>query len=231
MSQDEQKRQSAKRAMQWLEHKIESDQLEPLSLGIGTGSTVNYFIELIETIQDKVNVIVSSSARSSDMLGKKGIAVGDPNSLASLDFYVDGADEINAKGEMIKGGGGAHTGEKIIASLADCFVCLADESKKVDVLGGFPVAVEVLADARSYVSREIVKRYGAQPELRHGFVSDYGHPIIDIHNLDLTHARDVENQINSITGVVENGIFSCNRANFCFVADDKGVDLLEFDGR
>lgn len=225
MSQDEEKRQSAEKAVQWLQHNGDGTLL----LGIGTGSTVNHFIELIAPLKSTLDMVVASSARSRDLLISNGIKVSDPNSVSHLDFYIDGADEINARGEMIKGGGGAQTGEKILANLADCFICLADTSKKVDMLGSFPVAIEVLADARSYVSREIVKRYNAQPELRQGFVSDYGNPMIDVHNLDLTHAREIEDQLNCIAGVVENGIFSCNRADMCFVASHQGIELLELN--
>ena len=224
MSQDNYKRRAAQQAVAL----IGRSEKESLLIGVGTGSTVNHFIACIDPLIERLDLVISSSKESTALLRQKGIRVSDTNGLDRTDFYIDGADEINSRGEMIKGGGGAQTGEKILACVADCFICIVDDSKKVEMLGEFPVAVEVIPEARSYVSREIVKRFKAQPELRHNVVTDRNNPILDIYNLDLTNAREIEEQINSITGVIENGVFSRNRASLALIGGAGGVEQLDF---
>ncbi len=194
-------------------------------LGVGTGSTVNCLIELLSQVELKG--AVASSKVTEDKLIALGIEIYDLNSVGELDLYIDGADEINAKGEMIKGGGGALTREKIVAAASKQFICMVDESKVVDKLGRFPVAIEVLPQARSYVARQLVK-LGAEPVYRTGFVTDYGNQILDTYDLDITDAAALEAKLNNIVGVVCNGIFAAQSASVMLKASASGVDAVKF---
>lgn len=197
----------------------------PMIIGVGTGSTVNYFIDGLATIKQYIDAAVASSVATEKRLKAQGIEVVELNSLSTLDLYVDGADEFNSHGYLIKGGGGALTREKVIATMAAEFICIVDRSKQVDVLGKFPVAVEVLPMARSFVAREIVKLH-ADPVYRVGFLTDNGNVILDIHNLNLLDPVAMEVAINNIPGVVANGIFAKRKADKLLIASDQGVRLL-----
>lgn len=196
-----------------------------MTIGIGTGSTVNYFIAALAKIKSKVKVAVSSSQGSTQQLKAFGIPVTELNNVSQIDLYVDGADEVNAHKQMIKGGGGALTGEKIIATAAKKFICIADRTKQVDVLGKFPVAVEVIPLAHSYVARELVKM-GGQPIYREGFVTDYGNIILDVYNWQIMKPLELETQINQIPGVVTNGIFAHRPADMVIIGGEQGIKTL-----
>lgn len=191
-------------------------------IGIGTGSTVEYFIDQLATIKSKIDMVVSSSERSTKKLKQLGFAVVDLNYVGTLPIYIDGADEIDAHKRMIKGGGGALTKEKILASASTQFICIIDPSKQVDVLGKFPVAVEVLPLARGFVARELLKM-GGDPVLRENFMTDSGNIILDIHNLDLTDPLAIEMKIKQLPGVVENGIFAQRRADIVICAGNYAI--------
>ncbi|MBV7297771.1 ribose-5-phosphate isomerase RpiA [Enterovibrio paralichthyis] len=191
-------------------------------VGVGTGSTVNHFIDALETMKEQIKGAVSSSVASTERLEKIGIPVFDANEVASLDIYVDGADEINANNEMIKGGGAALTREKIVAAIAEKFICIIDDSKKVDVLGQFPLPVEVIPMARSYVARELVK-LGGDPCYREGCITDNGNVILDVHNLQITKAKELEDKINGIAGVVTVGLFANRGADVVLEGTANGV--------
>lgn len=191
-------------------------------IGIGSGSTVNYFIDALKPIKGKIEGAVASSVDTALKLKALSIPVMDLNSLHELEIYIDGADEINAAKQMIKGGGGALTREKIIAAVAKQFICIADVSKKVDILGTFPIAIEVIPMARSFVAREIVK-LGGTPVYRQGFETDNGNVIIDVHNLKVMQPTQLEQQLNNITGVVSNGIFAMRPADTVLLATEQGV--------
>ena len=191
-------------------------------VGIGTGSTVNYFIEALSRQKKRLEGVVASSVATEKKLRDAGIPIVDLNSISDLSVYIDGADEVDHHHRMIKGGGGALTREKIIASMAKQFICIVDESKLVKILGEFPVAVEVLSMARSYVAREIVKR-GAQPVYRAGCVTDNGNVILDCYYSDLSDPLAVEDALNQLPGVVENGIFAHRLANKVLVGTPRGV--------
>lgn len=201
---------------------IEDDTI----VGVGTGSTVNYFIKELATIKHKIDACVASSKATEALLRQEGIPVIDLNSVQDLPVYIDGADEVTEHGEMIKGGGGALTGEKIVAQLAQKFICIVDDSKQVRHLGGFPVAVEVLPMARSMVARELVK-LGGDPEYREGFVTDNGNIILDVFNFTINEPMDLEERINRITGVVENGIFAHRIADVILLGSQDGVKRLK----
>ncbi|OGT21016.1 MAG: ribose 5-phosphate isomerase A [Gammaproteobacteria bacterium RIFCSPHIGHO2_02_FULL_42_13] len=192
-------------------------------IGVGTGSTVNYFIDALATLKDSIKGAVVSSIASEKRLKKIGIDVISLNAADDIPIYVDGADEINEHLQMIKGGGGALTGEKIVASVSKKFICIADQSKKVDLLGQFPVAVEVIPMARSYVARELVA-LGGRPIYREGFVSDYGNIILDVHGLEILDPLRLEETINNIAGVVTNGIFAKNRADVLLLGTESGIE-------
>lgn len=194
-------------------------------LGIGTGSTVNHFIELLAERKSDIEGAVSSSEASTQLLKKIGIPVLDLNSVGDLDIYIDGADEINPQLQLIKGGGGALTREKIIAAASRKFVCIADAGKKVDVLGAFPLPVEVIPMARSYVARQMVK-LGGSPQLREGFITDNGNQIIDVHNLEILQPMEMEQTINNIPGVVTMGIFAMRPADVVLLGDESGIQTL-----
>ena len=191
-------------------------------IGIGTGSTTNYFISALAKIKGKIKVAVSSSKASTQQLKAFNIPLTELNNIDSIDLYVDGADEVNAHRHMIKGGGGALTGEKIVAGAAKKFICIADQSKKVDVLGNFPVAVEVIPLARSLVAREIVK-LGGQPIYREGYVTDYGNLILDVYNWQLLNPIEMEARLNQIPGVVSNGIFAARPADIVILGTEQGI--------
>ena len=194
-------------------------------VGVGTGSTANYFIDELARIKHKIDGAVASSEASAQRLKKHGIEVLDLNNVSDLPVYVDGADEITRHLAMIKGGGGALTREKIIAAVARKFVCIADQSKLVDVLGKFPLPVEVIPMARSYVARELTK-LGGQPALRQGFTTDNGNVILDVHNLQIVKPLEFESTLNQLTGVVANGLFARRGADVLLLGTAKGVQTL-----
>ncbi len=197
-------------------------------LGVGTGSTVNHFIELLEPIKHQFEGAVSSSEASTKKLIALGIPVIDLNSAGTLDVYVDGADEINSNLQLIKGGGGALTREKIIASASKSFICIADKSKLVPYLGNFPLAIEVLPMARSYVARKLIA-LGGQPILRENFITDNGNIILDVHRLNILEPLKLENTINNIVGVVTVGLFADRSADTVLLASSEGVEVLTLD--
>jgi ribose 5-phosphate isomerase A len=191
-------------------------------VGVGSGSTVNLFIDALATIKGRIDGAVAASEASAERLKKHGIKVFDLNSVSELPVYVDGADEVTEHLHMIKGGGGALTREKIVAAVAAKFVCICDASKLVPVLGKFPLPVEVIPIARSYVGREMLKR-GAQPVLREGFTTDNGNVILDCHGLSITDPPALEAELNQIAGVVTNGIFARRCADVLLLAATGGV--------
>ncbi|MBA3537176.1 MAG: ribose-5-phosphate isomerase RpiA [Tatlockia sp.] len=191
-------------------------------IGVGTGSTVNFFIDELAAIKHRIDACVASSKATEARLRAAGIPVIDLNATNDLAIYFDGADEVNERYEMIKGGGGALTREKVIATVANQFICIVDESKLVPHLGAFPLAVEVLPIARSYVAREIVK-IGGDPEYREGFVTDNGNIILDVYSLEITKATALEEQLKLITGVVETGLFAKRLADKIIVAGESGI--------
>ncbi len=194
-------------------------------IGVGTGSTVNFFIEQLAGIKQRLDGAVSSSAATEKLLRKIGIPTLDLNSVNDLDIYVDGADEADPHLRLIKGGGGALTREKIVAAVSRRFLCIVDDSKLADVLGRFPLPVEVIPMARSYAGRELAK-LGGQPVLRTGFTTDNGNVILDVHNLSLVDAAGMEERINNITGVVCNGLFAKRHADLLLVGHDEGVKVI-----
>lgn len=194
-------------------------------VGIGTGSTVECFIDQLATLKSKIDMVVSSSERSTKKLKALGFHVVDLNYVGTLPIYIDGADEVDAHKRMIKGGGGALTREKILATASSQFICMVDASKKVDVLGKFPVAVEVLPVARGLVARAILKM-GGDPVWRENFITDHGNIILDVHNLDLTDPLAMEIKIKQLPGVVENGIFAKRHADIVICASEKGISAL-----
>lgn len=198
---------------------IEDDMV----IGVGTGSTVDYFIEELRNLKGKIEGVVASSEVTAQKVRALGIPLIDLNSVHHLPLYIDGADEVDPFKRMIKGGGGALTREKIIASVAEKFVCIVDQTKKVDILGVFPVAVEVISLSRSFVARQLVK-LGGDPVYRENFMTDNGHVILDVFNLDITNPIDLEQKINQIPGVVENGIFAQRTADVVVVGTISGVE-------
>lgn len=194
-------------------------------VGVGTGSTANYFIAELGRIKNRLDGAVASSEGSANRLKAAGIPVFDLNGVGEVAVYVDGADEITSGLAMIKGGGGALTREKIVAAVAQKFVCIADESKLVDVLGKFPLPVEVIPMARSYVARELVK-LGGTPEWRKDFVTDNGNVILDVHHLTITAPAELEARLNQITGVVTNGLFARRGADVLLLGTGQGVRTI-----
>lgn len=192
-------------------------------VGVGTGSTVNYFIDALASVKDKITGAVSSSVASTERLKALGIEVFELNEVDSLSIYVDGADEVTEHKHMIKGGGAALTQEKIVSAVAKTFVCIVDDTKTVPVLGKFPLPVEVIPMARSYVARELVK-LGGDPVYREGVKTDNGNVILDVHNLKILNPRELEQSINNIPGVVTNGIFAMRGADVVLVATNDGVE-------
>lgn len=194
-------------------------------VGVGTGSTANFFIDELGKVKARIGGAVASSEASAQRLKRLGIEVFDLNSVDELPVYVDGADEITRHLAMIKGGGGALTREKIVAAVARKFVCIADESKLVDVLGKFPLPVEVIPMARSHVARELV-RLGGQPQWRQGFTTDNGNIILDVHNLQITAPAELETVLDQIAGVVTNGLFARRGADVLLLGTAGGVQTL-----
>jgi ribose 5-phosphate isomerase A len=218
MTQDEMKKAAAQAALDY----VETGSI----IGIGTGSTANHFIDLLAGIKGRIEGTVASSVASAERLKKHGIPVFDLNAVGDLSLYVDGADESSRHLHLIKGGGGALTREKIVAAASKKFVCIADESKLVDVLGKFPLPVEVIPMARSYVARQIVK-LGGQPVLREGFTTDNGNVILDVHNLKIMNPVELEGKLNNIVGVVTNGLFALRPADVLILGTPNGAKTLK----
>lgn len=221
MNQDELKRAVGEAAAEYILPKLEKDSI----VGVGTGSTANCFIDALAKYKHDFEAAVASSEASAQRLKDHGIEVYDLNQVAGFDFYIDGADEINHNLEMIKGGGAALTREKIVAAVAKEFVCVADQSKLVDTMGEFPLPVEVIPMARSYVARELVK-LGGDPVYRTGVVTDNGNHILDVHNLRIASPMELEEKINQITGVVTNGLFALRPANVLLLGTQDGVKTI-----
>jgi len=215
LSQDDLKKQVASAAIDYVKSGI---------IGVGTGSTANYFIDALAQIKHKIDGAVASSQITADKLKAHGIEVFDLNAIDEMDIYVDGADEITEHMHMIKGGGGALTREKIVAANAKNFICICDETKFVPILGKFPLPVEVLPMARSYVARQLMK-LGGQPKLR-DFTTDNGNIILDVHGLKISDPIHMENEINQIVGVVTNGLFASRPANTLLLATHEGVKTI-----
>ena len=202
------------------------DYVQPYSvLGVGTGSTVNCFIQALAASGKEIEAAVSSSEATTKLLQSHGIEVRDLNLAGTLDMYIDGADEFDLHRRLIKGGGGALTREKIIAGASRRFVCIVDESKKVGVLGKFPLPVEVIPMARSYIARQLVAM-GGQPELRQDFITDNGNVILDVHNMDLVDPVGVEKTLNKLPGVVTCGLFALRPADAVLMATPTGVETI-----
>jgi len=218
MTQDEMKKAAAQAALDY----VETGSI----IGIGTGSTANHFIDLLAGIKGKIEGTVASSVASAERLKKHGIPVFDLNAVGDLSLYVDGADESSRHLHLIKGGGGALTREKIVAAASKTFVCIADETKLVDVLGKFPLPIEVIPMARSYVARQIVK-LGGQPVLREGFTTDNGNLILDVHNLKIMNPVELEGNLNNIVGVVTNGLFALRPADVLILGTPNGAKTLK----
>lgn len=218
MNQDELKQAAAKAAISHIK--------DDMVVGVGSGSTVNYFIDELASIKHLIEGTVASSEETAQRLKQHGIPVYDLNSVSNIHVYVDGADEINHYMQMIKGGGGALTREKIIATVAKKMICIADESKYVSSLGKFPLPIEVIPMARSYVARQVVI-HGGEPEYRQGFVTDNGNIILDVHHLKIHEPEKLESTINNITGVVCNGIFAHRTADILLLATQSGVNTIE----
>jgi ribose 5-phosphate isomerase A len=217
MTQDELKKQVAEAALKYV--------VEDAIVGVGSGSTVNFFIDALARMKGRIEGAVAASDASAERLKKHGIRVIDLNSVSELAVYIDGADEITEHLAMIKGGGGALTREKIVAAVARRFVCICDASKLVPVLGKFPLPVEVIPMARSYVGRELLKR-GAQPALRENFKTDNGNLILDCRGLTILDPPALETELNGIAGVVTNGLFARRGADVLLLAEEKGVRVL-----
>jgi ribose 5-phosphate isomerase A len=199
------------------------DYIKPdMIIGVGTGSTVNYLIDGLKSVKHKIDAAIASSDATAERLKALSIPMVELNSVNEVALYIDGADEINSAKQMIKGGGGALTREKIIATVAKQFICIADESKYVDLLGDFPIAVEVIPMARSYVARQIVQM-GGDPVYREGVVTDNGNVILDVHNLKLTNPVEIERKLKNIVGVVESGVFALRPANVLLLGSASGV--------
>lgn len=218
MTQDEMKRNAARAALAF----IPANSI----VGVGTGSTVNHFIDALGEIKAQIAGAVSSSEQSTARLKALGIPVLDLNTVARFSVYIDGADEINPQRHMIKGGGAALTREKIVAAVAETFICIVDSSKQVEVLGKFPLPVEVIPMAAAYVSRELAK-LGGNPVLREGVITDNGNLIIDVHGMSISDPLAVEQHINNIVGVVTNGIFANRKADIVLVGTAAGTQTLK----
>ena len=204
----------ARKAINHIEKKLSKDMV----LGIGTGSTVNFFIDELSNFKNYFKGAVSSSEASTILLESNGIDVFSLNDVNGLEFYIDGADEVSPDNVLIKGGGGAHTREKIVASASREFICIVDQSKLVDKLGDFPLPIEVIPESRSLVARKIIS-LGGTPIYRSGFVTDQGNHILDIKDIDISQPEKLESVINDIPGVVDNGIFAFNKPNIVLVSD------------
>jgi ribose 5-phosphate isomerase A len=217
MDQDQKKKNAAEASLNYIENGI--------VLGVGTGSTVNYLIDMLPTVKNKIEAVVSSSNASTELLKKHGFEISMLNSVGDVDLYIDGADEATKHRQLIKGGGGALTREKILAGASRRFVCIIDDSKQVGMLGAFPLPVEVIPMAQSFVARKLVS-FGGQPVWREDFVTDNDNHILDVHNLQITNPPEMETRINQIPGVVTVGLFAHRPADVLLVADDSGVRTL-----
>ena len=217
MTQDEQKQLVAREALRYV--------VDDAWLGVGSGSTANLFIDELAKIRHRIKGAVASSVKTAERLKSRGIDVEDLNNVDDIPVYVDGADEVTAAGAMIKGGGGALTREKIVAAVARKFVCIADHSKLVDVLGRFPLPVEVIPMARSHVARELV-RLGGYPALRMGFTTDNGNVILDVSDFAIRNPVELEDRIDAIAGVVTVGLFARRGADVVLLGSDAGVETL-----
>jgi len=218
MNQDEHKRRAATAALSYIK--------DGMSIGVGTGSTVDILIELLQSLASRLGSVVSSSERSTRRLANFGIQVSELASTGDLDLYIDGADEATKHRHLIKGGGGALTREKIVAAASRRFVCIIDETKLVPTLGRFPLPVEVIPMAQSYVARQMVKA-GGQPILREGVVTDNGNHIIDVHNLKIANPLELETRFNQIAGVVTVGIFANRPADILLIGGASGVKVIQ----
>ena len=221
MNQDLKKEKSAKEAFSFIEKDIKKDSV----IGIGTGTTTNFFIEELNKARLHIKGVVCSSDASEKLIDSS-YEVLSLNEVHSIDFYIDGADDYNDRKELRKGGGGALTREKILAYSSDIFVCIVDESKYTDLLGKFPLPIEVIEIARSAISRELMKM-GGKPIFRNGFISDNGNQIIDIHNLPIDIPYDLEAKLNNIPGVVENGIFANRKADVIICSTDSSIEIIQ----
>ncbi|MDQ7914669.1 ribose-5-phosphate isomerase RpiA [Pseudomonas sp. 102515] len=222
MNQDQLKQAVAQAAVDLILPQLSRDSV----IGVGTGSTANFFIDLLAKHKLEFDGAVASSQATADRLKSHGITVYDLNGVNNLEFYVDGADEADGHLNLIKGGGAALTREKIVAAVARTFICIADASKRVEVLGEFPLPVEVIPMARSYVARELVK-LGGDPEYRDGVMTDNGNVILDVHNLHIVDPLGLEARINNIVGVVANGLFAARPADVLLLGTAQGVERLE----
>ncbi len=217
MSPDELKKAAAEAAVEYI-------QVGDV-IGVGTGSTANYFIDALAAVKGKIDGTVASSEASADRLRDHGIQVLDPGQVGTLPLYVDGADEATRHLHLIKGGGGALTREKIVAQMSEKFVCIADDSKLVDRLGAFPLPVEVIPMAQSMVAREMF-RFGGQPELRSGFTTDNGNIILDVHNMDIENPVELERQMNQVPGIVTVGLFALRGADVLLLGTQNEVETI-----
>lgn len=221
MTQDELKQAVARAAADYVAANVPAGAV----IGVGTGSTANFFIDALAPLKDRFRGAVASSEATRKRLAGHGIPVLDLNDVEEIPVYVDGADEIDAGLNMIKGGGGALTREKIVAAVATTFVCICDASKKVEVMGRFPLPVEVIPMARAHVARELVK-LGGRPQERSGFVTDNGNLILDVHDLKITDPKGLEARINQIVGVVTNGLFAVRPADLLLLGAADGVQTI-----
>ncbi|MEJ2127707.1 MAG: ribose-5-phosphate isomerase RpiA [Woeseiaceae bacterium] len=210
----EKKRKAAKASLEFIE--------PGMVVGIGTGSTVNELIELLPSVKDRIDKVVSSSRASTQLLEEQGFKVSTLNEVGPVDVYIDGADEANKRLQLIKGGGGALTREKVLAGASRRFVCIIDESKLVGMLGAFPLPVEVIPMAQAYVARQLLK-LRAQPVWREGFVTDNGNHILDVHELNISNPLEMETRLNQIPGILTVGLFAHRPADILLIADDTGV--------
>ena len=222
MTQDQLKKQVAEAALALIQPQLQDDAI----IGVGTGSTANFFIDALACDKHKFKGAVASSEATAERLQSHGIEVFDLNDVAGLEVYIDGADEANPTLDLIKGGGAALTREKIVAATAKKFICIADGSKAVEALGGFPLPVEVIPMARSYVAREI-KKLGGNPIYRSGVVTDNGNVILDVHDMKIEQPKTLEIQLNNIVGVVTNGLFANRSADVLLLATQEGVQQID----
>ena len=219
MTQDEMKLEVARAAIKYV--------VPNSIIGVGTGSTANFFIDELATIKDSISGTVASSVATSERLQSHGIEVIDLNNVKEISVYIDGADESDRALNLIKGGGGALTREKIVAAVADKFVCIADESKLVSVMGNFPLPVEVIPMSVSYVKKQISKSIGGSPIIREGFTTDNGNLILDVHGLKIENPKTLENKLNNIVGVVTNGLFANRGADILLLGTPNGVKTIK----
>ena len=221
MTQDEMKLEVARAAIKYV--------VPNSIIGVGTGSTANFFIDELATIKDAISGTVASSVATAERLQSHGIEVTDLNNVKEISVYIDGADESDKELNLIKGGGGALTREKIVAAVAKRFVCIADESKLVSVMGNFPLPVEVIPMSVSYVKKQISKSIGGSPIIREGFTTDNGNLILDIHGLKIENPKTLENKLNNIVGVVTNGLFANRGADILLLGTPNGVETISPD--